>query len=155
MPKIGKNISRKKVRRLKRPMRLRIAREWITYYKGKNIADAYRRHFQVDWFCTFKELELLRVEVDPEFKKGVLRAVNERITARQIRKEIREGRLAPVTDCDDTFAFIAGYTEGGAPFGVTWEEWEREKKATTICDDREFVDFDYEYHREDPGDIPF
>lgn len=23
---------------------------------------------------------------------------------------------------DDTFSFIAGYTAGGAPYGVTWEE---------------------------------
>lgn len=25
-------------------------------------------------------------------------------------------------DSDDTFAFIAGYTSGGAPYGTTWEE---------------------------------
>lgn len=25
-------------------------------------------------------------------------------------------------DCDDRFAFIAGYTSGGAPYGTTWEE---------------------------------
>ncbi|MFB6367217.1 hypothetical protein ACFCP7_24845 [Paenibacillus elgii] len=25
---------------------------------------------------------------------------------------------------DDHFYFIAGYTEGGAPYGVTWEEHE-------------------------------
>ena len=25
-------------------------------------------------------------------------------------------------DCDDRFAFIAGYTDGGAPYGVMWEE---------------------------------
>ena len=24
--------------------------------------------------------------------------------------------------CDDRFAFIAGYTDGGAPYGVMWEE---------------------------------
>ena len=28
----------------------------------------------------------------------------------------------PYEDCDDRFAFIAGYTDGGAPFGVMWEE---------------------------------
>ncbi len=26
---------------------------------------------------------------------------------------------------DETFAFIAGFTEGGAPFGVTWEDAKR------------------------------
>lgn len=25
-------------------------------------------------------------------------------------------------DKDDTFYYIAGYTSGGAPYGVTWEE---------------------------------
>ena len=25
-------------------------------------------------------------------------------------------------DCDDRFAFIAGYTDGGAPYGVMWEK---------------------------------
>ena len=26
------------------------------------------------------------------------------------------------SDSDETFCFIAGYTLGGVPFGVTWEE---------------------------------
>ena len=25
-------------------------------------------------------------------------------------------------DCDGRFAFIVGYTDGGAPYGVMWEE---------------------------------
>ena len=25
-------------------------------------------------------------------------------------------------ESDNTFAFIAGYTEGGFPYGLTWEE---------------------------------
>ncbi len=28
--------------------------------------------------------------------------------------------------CDEHFYFIAGYTEGGAPYGITWEEYEEE-----------------------------
>ena len=33
------------------------------------------------------------------------------------------GRLAELyKNCDDRFAFIAGYTDGGAPYGVMWEE---------------------------------
>ena len=31
--------------------------------------------------------------------------------------------IAPTSD--GTFAFIAGYTPAGAPYGVTWEEWEK------------------------------
>lgn len=32
-------------------------------------------------------------------------------------------------ESDETFAYIAGYTEGGAAFGVTWEEWERIERS--------------------------
>ena len=34
---------------------------------------------------------------------------------------------------DERFAFIAGYTSGGFPYGITWEEQE-------IIDQREFTD---------------
>lgn len=27
-------------------------------------------------------------------------------------------------ESDETFAYIAGYTSGGVPYGVTWEEWD-------------------------------
>jgi hypothetical protein len=31
-----------------------------------------------------------------------------------------------------TFAYIAGYTEGGFAYGVTWEEWEQlEQESST------------------------
>jgi hypothetical protein len=40
---------------------------------------------------------------------------------------------------DENFQFIAGYTEGGAPFGITWEEAklmeEREKLKVLMKND--------------------
>jgi hypothetical protein len=36
----------------------------------------------------------------------------------------RNGRLALI-DSDDNFAFIAGYTSGGFPYGLTHEEFEK------------------------------
>ncbi|MDD2853830.1 MAG: hypothetical protein PHY09_18235 [Desulfuromonadaceae bacterium] len=33
------------------------------------------------------------------------------------------------TDSDEHFAYIAGYTEGGAPYGVTWEEMEAVERS--------------------------
>lgn len=38
------------------------------------------------------------------------------------RKEAKEEQDGTLYGSDDTFSFIAGYTEGGAPFGTTWEE---------------------------------
>jgi len=36
-------------------------------------------------------------------------------------------------DQDDQFYFIAGYTEGGAPYGVTWEEYEDQSALDKGC----------------------
>ena len=43
---------------------------------------------------------------------------------RKKKKEVFEDNLF---ESDETFAFIAGYTSGGAPYGVTWEEMEEIK----------------------------
>ncbi|RGY80328.1 hypothetical protein DXA18_09840 [Dorea sp. AM58-8] len=41
--------------------------------------------------------------------------------ARQ-KKETRDNLAKEEILQDDRFFFIAGYTSGGAPYGVTWEE---------------------------------
>ena len=38
------------------------------------------------------------------------------------KKHVKKAVEASPLDQDDTFFFIAGYTSGGAPYGVTWEE---------------------------------
>ncbi len=38
------------------------------------------------------------------------------------RKKKKRGPAAMESRQDDQFFFIAGYTSGGAPYGVTWEE---------------------------------
>ena len=54
-------------------------------------------------------------------------------------------------ESDETFAFIAGYTSGGVPFGITWEEMEaieqREKDmfgAKRSCCSDEDVDLPFD-----------
>ena len=46
------------------------------------------------------------------------------IYQRKMEREAKEReQLAErYEDCDGRFAFIAGYTDGGAPYGVMWEE---------------------------------
>lgn len=38
------------------------------------------------------------------------------------RERMQKEGLLFLEDQDDTFYYIAGYTSGGAPYGVTWEE---------------------------------
>jgi hypothetical protein len=51
-------------------------------------------------------------------------------TRERRRKSDRKGQAAEEgeIDSDETFAFIAGHTEGSAPFGVTGEEWNEDEK---------------------------
>ena len=41
-------------------------------------------------------------------------------------------------DQDDCFYFIAGYTSGGAPYGITWEEARRDGLIDEENDDGDF-----------------
>ena len=114
-----------KRKQYKREQRLQSAKEWLETYAGKNIVKGFRQHYGVDWKTAFTELELLGVNVDPEYKKRVLESVENAIAARR-RK--REEQLTDAEDLlnefqDDNFAFIVGYTSSGAPYCITWAEW--------------------------------
>lgn len=39
------------------------------------------------------------------------------------RKKKQEEFEENLFESDDTFAFIVDYTSGGAPYGVTWEDY--------------------------------
>lgn len=46
---------------------------------------------------------------------------------------------------DETFAFIAGYTAGGFPYGITWEEMgEIEQKDTNHILDNEAFELPFD-----------
>lgn len=52
--------------------------------------------------------------------------------ARGRRPSRKKEQHAPTTlgpEWDDDFAFIAGYTEGGAPYGIRWDEADEQDPA--------------------------
>ncbi|MGG1659207.1 hypothetical protein [Brevibacillus sp. NRS-1366] len=67
---------------------------------------------------------MLNVSFDEKYVNKVKQSVEARIKARKKRKEEqrREEWLWAEPYSDETFSFIAGYTDGGAPYGITWEE---------------------------------
>lgn len=111
-------------KRMKREGRLRSARSWIAKYEGKNIVKGYSKWYGVDLLCAIRELRILGVKIDEERERQVKATLEGRIRARQQKRLLQEQeKLSQVySDSDDTFAFIAGYTSGGLPYGVTWEE---------------------------------
>jgi hypothetical protein len=113
-------------KRMRRLARLDSARQWLPSYSGKNIVRGYRKRYGVDWLCAVRELRLLGVEIDPQHGAQLEVMVEQRWLQQQRRKQREESHsVAEMTiDFDDTFATIIGYTSGGAPYGLIWEQWE-------------------------------
>ena len=83
----------------------------------------YKKRFGVSDVCAVLELRMLGADIpDARLEQG-RRDEQARATHRARQKEKHAARPS-IRDWDDEFAFIAGYTEGGAPYGIPWSEWE-------------------------------
>src|SRR5262249_6865221 len=111
-----------------RPARLQSARSWLEKYPGKNVVRGYRKRFGVDLVCAYKELQILGIKFDPSVVAASLESAAAAAAARRRKKGERAERLrmSPYgkmyVDWDDNFAYIAGFTSWGFPYGITWEE---------------------------------
>jgi hypothetical protein len=110
-------------KRMKRTARLQAARHWLPTYTGKNIVRGYARHFAVDLLCAVKELEMLGNQFKPEYVDQLKRTIAGQIEQKQERKRLKEEQeLFKSFESDDQFCYMVGYTSGGAPYGLIWEE---------------------------------
>ena len=113
---------------MRRESRLQSAKNWIPTYSGKNIILGYYKWFAVDLQCAISELKTLNVKLDEQYVNHALKCqtgmIATRKKQREEKKKYESEKLNSLMDSDDTFYFIAGYTSGGAPFGVTWKEVE-------------------------------
>ena len=135
-----------KRKRLKRPARLIMASEWIKGYNGKNLISGYAKWFGVDKICAMNELKIIGVTISEAMKKQVLASVKARIEQKRIMKEKRNFVDDKDIDSDENFAYIAGYTSGGAPYGLTHEEMKRieseEIEYSMLLQETEIVFYD-------------
>jgi len=133
MPKGKKNkASPPRAKDMTRTARMQSAHIWLKKYTGKNIVSGYRKHFGVDWICAFTELETLGIHIDPDYKQKVLKSVDEQRMARERKKKAKEESKVELFDQDENFAYIAGYTSGGAPFGTQRDELKNERDVKEI-----------------------
>ncbi|WP_125141574.1 hypothetical protein [Clostridium transplantifaecale] len=119
MPKQKK----KQPRPERREARLKKARAWVPTYAGSHLVRAYRKKFGVDPACALRDLGEIGA-IPPEKLAVMQRSEQLRQEAARRKREERKQQAVydRYPDSDDTFFFIAGYTPGGAPYGVTWEE---------------------------------
>ena len=136
----------KKQRKMPAPRseRLLAAPKWIAEYHiniyGKNIIKAYRKHFHVEPLCALQELQILEYPLTDEQIDKFHQTERNKVLQEQAKKRNRRARLEEkreqrrlkksgmtnprdmFSDSSDTFFYIAGYTSGGAPYGLTWED---------------------------------
>jgi hypothetical protein len=115
----------------KRKERLKLARGWLKPFLASNeaitsadVIKSYREKFRVDVATALRELEELGYSFKDGFVDRALRAEEIRIEQKWMQKTGKSGDDFFSDFQDDRFAFIAGYTSGGAPYGITWEESE-------------------------------
>lgn len=113
-------------KQLRRSQRLGRGKNWLNNYEGEDMIEDYRKRYGVDLLCAVVELRLLGAEISEEYEYQ-LRQEEEykRLSKRSKKKgknQIEEDLLDGFSD--ENFAFIIGYTSGGAPFGLT--HWEME-----------------------------
>lgn len=111
---------------------------WVAEYDGTayngDIIKAYRKKFAVNRMKAVNELQLLGVTLTKEQiekEKRAVKAYNDQQKTRKMKKRLKkkeekllkEQMCSPFNeDQSDIFFYIAGYTSGGAPYGVTREE---------------------------------
>ena len=105
-----------------RRRRLQEAKEWYPeqgFDENSHVVKAYRKKFRVGRICAMKELCMLGV-LSPVKQKQYEDYLKKREERRNARRRQRQEEWPE--DQDAYFYYIAGYTSGGAPFGITWEE---------------------------------
>ena len=111
---------------------------WVAGYDGTayngDIIKAYRKKFAVSHMKAVNELLLLGVALTKEQiekEERAVKAYNDQQIAKKKKKKLKKEEAKRLKkqmhspfheDQNDMFFYIAGYTSGGAPYGVTWEE---------------------------------
>lgn len=131
-------MAKKKKGSARRKARLESGKKWVETYKGKDILKDYSKHYRVKILRAIEEVPLLGIKLDSGYLKKVKEERRENIKKQRENKKLqirvnkarkeREDKLKSqfYEDfySDETFSFIAGYTSGGVPYGIRWDEKE-------------------------------
>lgn len=144
-PKKKKKKQKGKAAKKKMPQAIRLekAKQWLAAYDGDNVLKAYRKKFATDRMQTLRELQLLGLTFTEEQIAKEKHAVQARLQQEKAKKAKRRAKRRAAKEPpeflnpyqDDRFFYIAGYTSGGFPYGVTWEEMGMEPWGGFLGDD--------------------
>ena len=120
MPKKKKKNQHKQLRR---SQRLGRGKNWLNNYQGENVIEDYRKRYGVDLLCAVVELRILGANISEDYEYQLRQDEEHKRLSKKSKKK-GKGQEEDFLDgfSDENFAFIAGYTSGGVPFGLTHEE---------------------------------
>ena len=123
-----KRINTPRRKRMSRQGRLQSGVQWLHKYKGKNTIRSYSKWYGVSEVCAILELRMLGLKIDCERLEKAKRTEENKAKLKVEIKSKKQERdhQERYEDSDETFYFIAGYTPGGFPYGVTWDEVDEE-----------------------------
>ena len=113
-----------------RTQRLKAAKEWYPaqhFTEDSHVVKAYRKKFNVDRICAMKELCMIKVlspKKQADYERQLQKHKEKRSRKKQKKQEEEFDGYG--IDYDENFWYIAGFTSGGFPYGITWEQAEAE-----------------------------
>ncbi|MFK7981720.1 MAG: hypothetical protein AB8G86_17190, partial [Saprospiraceae bacterium] len=96
-------------------------KSWLKTYQGEDIIQDYIKRYGVDLLCAVVELRMLGVAISEDYEYQLRQdEENKRLSKKSKKKKGKQKGEEDFSDdfSDETFAYIAGYTSGGAPFGL-------------------------------------
>ena len=120
MPKKKK---KNKHKQLRRTQRLGRGKNWLNTYQGEDVIEDYRKRYGVDVLCAVVELRMLGADIGEDYEHQLRQEEEYKKLSKKSKKKGKQTEEDFIDGfSDENFAFIAGYTSGGAPFGFSWEE---------------------------------
>lgn len=142
-------MTTEKRKKYKRKDRLKAAEKFLKTFTGKNLVEGYSEWFGTNKVCAIQELQILGKKIDQDYRLRVCREHELKCKAAKEQKSKKNDDvlLDPVQNGE--FYYIAGYTSGGAPYGITWEQYEKEIREEHESSDSEILEDDLD------EEIPF
>ncbi len=111
--------------------RMQSVAAWVESRQTGDIIRQYARHCGVELRYAMVELRMFGVDLSPKEVASVVRAIKKRLRRRLAAARIYGELDSSFPESDDHHAYIAGYTSGGAAYGITWEQAEemRERES--------------------------
>ena len=104
--------------------RLKVVKRWAESVDTAEKIKSYMEFFGVNKLCAANELLQVGVDLQEKYAHRWATRIERKALARKKKSRVKnkENLETPSFELENDFYYVAGYTEGGAPYGITFEE---------------------------------